>query len=295
MNDTREDAGSSLSRLDPIAPGRFADLASTTEANQLLEQILSGHDTRSDGVVRLPHRRTARRWVAAASVAAALLAAVVILQFPRAEVASAVEFQQNGDYIEAVIVDPQATKAELEQAFAEHGFSIDVRLLPTAPSLAGKVLMMMEDPGAQQHPIRTIYQAGECWTDGGGFRCPVGVRIPLDFEGHAMIGIGRLAADGELYQHANPNPFSPGGPLFCSDLPGKTVAEALPVLKELGITAVWRSAARSIDDVDGIDPGLIGDEFVGVDGSSISNDRAYVWVSSTNDFPDGQDCSTYYG
>ncbi len=294
MNDTREDAGSNLSRLDPIAPGGFAELASSTQANRLLEQILSGRVVGSGGVVRLPHRRSARRWFAA-SVAAALLAAVLILQFPRAQVASAVEFQENGDYIEAVIVDPKATKAELEQAFAEHGFSIDVRLLPTAPSLAGKVLMTMEDPGAQQHPIRTIYRSGDCYTDGGGFRCPVGVRIPLDFEGHAVIGIGRIAADGELYQHANPNPFNPGGALFCSDLPGKTVAQALPVLEELGITAVWRSMDRSIDDVDGIDPGLIGNEFVSVNGSSISNDRAYVWVSSTNDFPDGQDCSTYYG
>ncbi len=293
MNDTREDAGSSLSRLDPIAPGRFADLASTPEARRLLEQILSRHGVRSGGVVSLPRRRSARRWIAAATVAAALLGTVVLLQLPQAQVAGAVEFQQNGDYIEAVIVDPKATKAELEQAFAEHGFSIDVRLLPTAPSFAGKVLMTMEDPGAQQHPIRTIYRPGDCYTDGGGFRCPVGVRIPLDFEGHAVIGIGRIAADGELYQHANPNPFNPGGALFCSDLPGKTVAEALPVLKELGITAVWRSADRSIDDVDGIDPDLIGDQFVGTDGSSISNETAYLWVSPTNSYPDGQDCSTY--
>jgi hypothetical protein len=293
MTDTREDAGSSLSRLDPIAPGGFADLASTPEANQVLEQILRGNHARPDDVVHLPRRRTWRQWVAAATVAAALLAAVLILQFPRAQVARAVEFHQDGEYIEAIIVDPQATKAELEQAFAEHGFSIGVRLLPTAPSLAGKVLMMIEDPGAQQHPIRTIYRSGDCYTDGGGFRCPVGVRIPLDFEGHAVIGIGRIAADGELYQHANPNPFNPGGALFCSDLPGKTVAEALPVLKELGITAVWRSADRSIDDADGIDADLIADQFVGTDGSSISNDTVSVWVSPTNSYPDGQDCSTY--
>jgi hypothetical protein len=294
MNDTNDRSAPGLSRIDPVVHGRFADLATAPEANQLLQQILSGRDAPSAGVVRGPRRRTSRRWnAAAAAAAAALLAGVVFLQLPRAQVAGAVEFREDGDYIEAIIVDPQATKAELERAFAEHGFSIDVRLLPTSPSLEGKVLTTTEDPVAQQHPIRTVYETGACYTGGGGFRCPVGLKIPLDFEGHAVIGIGRLAADGELYAHGNNNPFYPGEMLHCSDLPGKTVEEALPILEELGVTAVWRSADRAIDDVDGIDPALIADQFVDADGATIANFRTYIWVSPRNNYPDGEDCSAY--
>jgi hypothetical protein len=294
MNDTRDDATSDLKRIDPVLHDRFAGLSRTPEANQLLQHIiLSTDDTRSAVVVGVPRRRRSLRWITAAAAVAALLVGVVFLQLPQAQVAGAVEFKEEGDYIEAIIVDPQATKAELESAFAAHGFSIDVQLLPTSPSLEGKVLTTMEDPTAQKHSIRTIYQTGACYTGGGGFRCPVGVKIPLDFEGHAVIGIGRLAADGELYVQGNNNPFYPGEMLHCSDLPGKTVAEALPILKGLGVTALWRSADQAIDDVNGIDPNLIQDQFVDADGSTIANGETYIWVSPKNNYPDGEDCNAY--
>jgi hypothetical protein len=294
MRSTRTAEGSNLERIDPASHGQFADLATTPEAKLLLQQIMIDRGQQLPGdFISMPRKRRPQRWVAAAAAFAALLVTVLFLQLPRAQVAKAVEFRQEGDYIEAIIVDPQATKAELESAFAEHGFSISIQLLPTSPSLEGKVLTMSEDPEAQRHEIRTIYETGACYTGGGGFRCPVGVKIPLDFEGHAVIGIGRLAADGEPYEHGNNNPFYPGEMLHCSDLPGKTVAEALPILKSLGVTALWRSSDRGIDDVKGIDPNLVKDQFVEADGATIANGETYIWVSPKNNYPEGEDCHGY--
>lgn len=292
MTRTTTDEFPHLTAIDPVPDDRFVNLHATTEADRVFRQILAS-DVPSLAS-SATERRQFRRWPALVAAAAVLVGVLLAPQFrQQADQASAIEFTQQGDFIEAIIVDPKATKQELEQAFAEHGFDIDVQLLPTSPSLAGKVLRTMEDPDAQQHPIRTIHRTGACYTDGGGFRCPVGVKIPLDFEGHAIIGIGRLAADGERYTGGNTNPFYPAEMLHCSDLPGKTVAEALPILKDLGVTALWRSSDRAIDDVDGIDPHLIEDRFVDADGATIANDMTYIWVSSENNYPNGEDCNSY--
>jgi hypothetical protein len=292
MNKTRDKATGDLKRIDPVARDQFADISMTPEAGQLLQQIVLTDDDRSPQVVGALHTRRPPRLIAAAAAIGSLLVAVVVLQLPDAQVAGAIEFREEGDYIEAVIVDPHASKSELESAFAEHGFSIDVQLMPTSPSLEGKVLRIMEDPTAQKHSIRTIHETGACYSGGGGFSCPVGVKIPLDFEGHAVIGVGRLAADGERYVSSN-NPFYPGEMLHCSDLPGKTVAEALPILQSMGVTALWRSGDRGIDDRKGIDPDLIEDQFVDADGSTIANGETYIWVSPKNNYPDGEDCNAY--
>ena len=118
------------------------------------------------------------------------------------------------------------------------------------------------------------------------------MKIPLDFEGHAVIRIGRLATDGEQYAASN-NPFYPGEMLHCSDLPGKTVEEALPILETMGITALWRSADATIDDRNVIDPSLIEHQFVDADGATVANGETYIWVSPKNNYPDGEDCNAY--
>ncbi len=290
MNNDRYDHGSDLTTLDPIAEEGFAGLVGTAGAQELFSQILASEV--EDAPVRAATRGRRRgRWVAlgAAATLAIGLALVVPESFrPDAALARPIDFRQKDGYISAIITDPRASKQELEAAFAKHGFSIEVKLEPTSPGLAGTVLGMTEDPDAQRHEITRIFGSG-CYTDGGGPMCPIGLRIPLNFTGHAVVDIGRIAQDGELYS-ANPNPFNPGEMLYCSGLPGKTVAEAQPILEELGVEAVWRSSDRSIDDVQGIAASLIADQFVGIDGASIANGKTDVWVSPTNRYPNGEDC-----
>ena len=171
MRNTRAFEGPNLERIDPVSHGRFADLATTPEGRLLLQQIMSSSGQEPLGtVVSMPRTRKPQRWVAAVAAVAALLVAIVMLQLPKARVAGAVEFREEGDYIEAIIVDPHASKTELETAFADHGFSIEVQLLPTSPSLEGKVLGTTEDSAAQKHASEPSMRPVPATAEGEGSR-----------------------------------------------------------------------------------------------------------------------------
>ena len=99
-----------------------------------------------------------------------------------------------------------------------------------------------------------------CFTQGGGFQCPVGLKIPTNFVGQLTIEIGRPAKVGETYEIAT-DAFAPGEVLHCSGVRGKTVTEALPLLAAHGVNPIWRAIEEG-DAVQEIDPATIADDYV---------------------------------
>jgi hypothetical protein len=231
--------------------------------------------------VRAPRHR--RRWVVsaalAAGVAALLFALSVILPSGgpggAKRAAAAISFTQHGDYIDAVIEDPLADSQTLEAAFEQHGLDITLQLLPVSPSFVGK-FVQQEGTGGEP-AIETLFDDQADCTAPGSISCPIGLRIPLAFDGHANITLGRAGEPGEEYVSANDG-FASGELLHCSGLRGMTVQDALATLHQLGVTGVWRSNDQAIDKVDGIDPSTIADQFV-TDAVPLSEGMVYIWAA----------------
>jgi hypothetical protein len=238
------------------------------------------------GPIAPARRGHRRRWpvvVAVAATVAALLFALPALLPSNApggahRAAAAVAFRTQGRYIVAVIKDPVADGEELKAEFAEHGLDISLQLLPVSPSFVGK-FVFEGDSGTEGGPaIETLYDPDAACTTPGGSQCPIGLRIPLDFQGHADLGLGRAAEPGEEYVSAN-DAFAPGEALHDSGLRGMTVHDALRVLDGLGVRAIWRSNDASIDrGVDGIDPSTIADQHV-ADAVPYSAGVLMIWAS----------------
>jgi hypothetical protein len=166
-------------------------------------------------------------------VAAALLSITLALHNP-APAAAAVEFSRSDGYIVATVVNPYAAAQQLDAAFAAYGLDIDLKLVPVSPSLVGGVVYMDEPSGASG--IETLSSPTR---EAPGGPLQVGLRIPVDFTGHADIDLGRAARPGETYVSAG-DAFAPGEALYKSGLLGMRVREAVVRLEALGLTAEWR-------------------------------------------------------
>lgn len=274
MDDRRDPLNVMISGLKPRTDA-LGGLHSTPGAEDLLNGILATSSTEEP-------IRSGRHVVRTLALAAALAAAVAVVWVGTSTVhprqAAAVTFSAKDGYVFARVTDPTASKAELDAAFAQHGFDITVNLIPVSPSVVGTVPSLQEDHQAQQHEIKRVYDTS-CYTEGGGWHCPIGILIPSDFVGHAVIDIGRPAQPGERYDMGN-NAFLPGEPLHCANLPGMTVDQAIPVLQQLGIRPIWRSSDRSIDTASGIDPSTIGSLFVQDESAGVSPGVVWIWVGA---------------
>lgn len=137
---------------------------------------------------------------------------------------AALIFSTQGEYLIVKVKDPLADPARYKKEFAAHGMNIRLTLVPASPTVAGTVVEADGGPG-----IKTIDAKGKCFSGGGG--CPVGVKIPIDFHGSANITFGRAARPGEQYNSTN-SAFAPGEALHCVDIRGRTVDEALAMLRQ---------------------------------------------------------------
>lgn len=191
------------------------------------------------------------RLIAAAAAAAAVVVLVVVVPAALpggspggARVAAAgVGFTQDGNYLIATIDDPTASAAEMQAAFAQHGFDIQVQLQPASPSGVGTIPFV--DGAARGTPqIQDI--TTPCAAD-PVYGCTTGLRIPMGFSDHAAIVVTRAAAPGEQYVWSG-DAYSPGEVLHCSGLRGMTVADASPILQGLGLTGKWQIAGPAGGD-----------------------------------------------
>jgi hypothetical protein len=144
--------------------------------------------------------------------------------------AAAVELTRKATYYEARIIDPHADQARFTAAFARYGLHIQVTLVPVSPHVVGTIVAMDEDEKAQRLEtegagIKSIDDPA-CRTEGGG-NCSIGLRVPLGFQGHAGISIGRKADPGEPYVTTS-REDAPRG------LRGLTVAQAEAALTRKG-------------------------------------------------------------
>jgi hypothetical protein len=236
-----------IGRLAPVTDEEAARMVTAGTRADLAERIMS---------TAVPEGRPARRRrklafglplaAAAAGAAVALVAVSTGSGTSRTPTAprpsahgpvkvrlAALSFSTRGRYLVVKVKDPVADPARYRQEFAAHGMNIDLRLVPASPSVVGTVVM------SEGGEVKTITAPGRC-SPGGGGACPVGVKIPLGFKAHASVVFGRAAKPGEQYV-STVSAFAPGEALHCVDVRGRTIDQALPLLRRAKVTvAQWR-------------------------------------------------------
>jgi hypothetical protein len=233
-----------ITRISPVTDAEAARLVSPAAFADLAAEIMATPPP--VGRLRRSRRRAplrpARRMLLAGVPLAALgvlgaVAALLTGAIGRGSDANspaavqALSFTTEHGYIQVIVRNPLADASWYDADFARHRMDISLTLVPVSPSLVGTVIMIDTMPGTSD--FSTITAHGRCYNGGGGEACPVGLRIPLDFHGRALITFGRAARPGEQYESAG-SVFSPG--------------EALPGLRSKVILqpvrAVWALLAQ---------------------------------------------------
>jgi hypothetical protein len=199
-----------VTRISPISDAEAGSMARAGTLAELAEMITS--TSPAGGARRLraaaPARRiTRRRLILGLPIAAGLAAVAVVASSlagpeiggvrigpPRAQAAVMSVTRHNG-YLDVIVTNPLADASKYRQEFARLGLDIKLTLVPASPSLVG-TLVYFEGGSA----IKPITAAGKCWTGGGGYSCPVGVRVPVHYKGSAVLTFGRPAKPGEQYE-----------------------------------------------------------------------------------------------
>lgn len=241
MTDRSDRIDDALAKLHGVDDEELTSLSHSPAAQALFEEVVSmDHDetrgaTRSQARRRqkTPRRRTRLAW---ASAAAAVVIAASVFGITSAvrdtPTAAAVEFSASGKYIIATVEDPYAAAERLHAAFAARGLDIVLKLVPVSPSMVGSVVFM----DVEGNGITSLASATR---QAPGGPMPVGLRIAVDFKGHAVIVLGRAAQPGETYVSTG-DAFAQGEVLYKSGLIGMRVTEAAARLKQLGLAAEWR-------------------------------------------------------
>lgn len=234
-----------VARLASVQDEDLAAAARSPAGRDLFESIVAPPARAGRRRARAPRFALAVPALAIVAAVAATLAGVATQP-----AAAGIDFETRGGYIVATVTDPDATASQLRAAFAERGLDIELELVAASPSLVGTVVM---DGGSGSGRIRTLH-AGRCMTPGGG--CPVGLAIPLDFEGHAELALGRAAREGERFVSSG-DALAPGEPLHCSGVRGMRVARAQEVIERRGLRASWR-----LHDEAAVSPAVAANAFV---------------------------------
>lgn len=168
-----------------------------------------------------------------------------------------------GGEITARITDPVAAASQLSAVFEEHGLNINVKAIPVSPSLVGTIVY------SDVPSIRSLHE-GTCL--GGGTTCDVGLVIPADFQGEGNVVVGRGAQSDETFQ-SSADVFGPGEILHCSGVLGASVTDALPVLREKGLTVRWSGTSEG-------DPASAPSGYV-ADGTALSPTEVMLDITPT--------------
>jgi hypothetical protein len=234
----------------------------------------------------VPRIRTfPRRAALAVAGASVLIVAVIVGQgvvSPTKAKAAGVYIVRHGGHIDATIDDPRAPAASMEAVFAKAGLEVTVDVIPASPSLAGTITFI--DTPSSFEPIYA--PEGSCLLPGGGTRCVIGMRVPADFSGSASIQVNGTPPAGQLYDSVN-DALAPGEVLHCSGVRGMTVADAVTILRQLGVTPIWRTYDDN-DTADGVTEASIENGHI-LDALPRSQGTVYLWVQPSPPSP-----SAYY-
>lgn len=267
MNDQDDRLNTMVSRLARVRDEELAFLSVGPAAQALFQEVVSVQKPTRTLAVRRSPRRFAALSVAAGTVAILALGVMLGSTLIGSPEAAGLAFRSEDGYIVAEVTDPMAATEQLSAAFAEHGLDIDLQLVPVSPSIVGTVVAIGEEGTGG---IETL-QGGTCVTGGGG--CPIGLRIPADYEGDADITLGRDAEPGEQFLSAADG-FGPGEALHCSGLLGATVEDALEAIDARALTAVWR-----LSDGSDVDPATVSDYFV-TEAIPWAGGEVLMWVAT---------------
>jgi len=232
---TRADLAARITATPPDAPGGTAGQAGP--AGQAVRR--SRRTGRTGRPLRSASRSSRVRWLsglAAACVAVGLAGFVIfgLLQgshrFMGGVVrAQALAFTRHGRYIDVIVRNPLADARRYRAEFRARGLDISLKLVPASPSLVGTVVYF-----DGSNAIKTITAFGRCHTGGGGPVCPVGLRVPVHYRGHADFVFGRPARPGERYETTAPS-TAPGEALHGLRVAGRRVAA---VIEEIAVRHV---------------------------------------------------------
>jgi hypothetical protein len=262
-----------LSRISPVTdaeaarlvqPGTLADLASEITATSVPPGPGRHGHASTAGARPRPRRRG---WLIGAPLAAGLAAAVVAIaslgspahqarpsagknrppattnKAPTTQ-AQVLSFVRHGGYIIVKVRNPLADPARYNAEFAAHHLHIRLTLVTASPSLVGTLVYTGQSQGSS--PITPITARGRCFTGGGGSACPVGVRVPVDFHGSAVLTFGRAARPGEKYE-TTASAFAPGEVMHGMSVQGQTVAQVLAALRARHVTVpVFNTIRKNI-------------------------------------------------
>lgn len=231
-------------RLSRIHDDQLRGFAHRPPARALLDDVTALPSDPATGQART-RRRTGRRpmilgAVVAITIATASVAGVIVLKGRSGDstvdrnsvqLAAVVKITRKTTYYEARIVDPLADQKRFKAAFAKYGLHITVTLVPASPHAVGTIVFEDDDKRAAQLAARgegiKMIDDPACRTASGA-NCSIGLRIPLHFDGHVGISIGRKAKPGEPYATTSPKDAPHG-------LKGLTVDQAEVALARKGL------------------------------------------------------------
>ncbi|UBU08283.1 hypothetical protein [Nonomuraea gerenzanensis] len=218
----------------------------TPIARELLEEITSvpvaGSRRR-----RWPALPRPRRWAAVPVLAA--LTALLSVGVAQAPASAALDIDVvDGHYVITVkdlMADPEVYQRELRA----RGLDISLALVPTSASMTGRMFVINDldrlragESVPAEGPITTIDSPGPCERSMG---CPVGLKVPIDFDKKARITLGRRALPGERYKMP-PGIALPGEPLHCVDFVNKSVTDVSALLRERGVTPSYIAYGKPV-------------------------------------------------
>ncbi|MEV4246088.1 hypothetical protein AB0J63_22060 [Streptosporangium canum] len=190
--------------------------------------------------------RGRRPWRLAVPIVAGLATATVALGWVlpgglgTTPASAALDIKREGDYYAITVKDLYADPKMYERELNARGLEITLDVDPAPPSLEGQMMVM--DPQAnglsnaelvtREDLIKAIDRPGPCDHSMG---CPIGLKVPVAYQGKAEISLGRKALPGEVYQW-RASLAAPGELLHCVDFVNKTLDEVRPLLEKRGIS-----------------------------------------------------------
>ncbi|MDF2706409.1 MAG: hypothetical protein K0R62_2061 [Nonomuraea muscovyensis] len=208
--------------------------------------------------------------------------------------AAALDIRQEDGYYVVEVKDLYADPDRYQEQLQAAGLDVTLRVIPSTPSFVGTIIPTSPSEERQLDEIKTIDPPGDCDRLGG---CPIGMKIPVDFEGPAQITLGREARSGEQYEIVASFDVL-GEPMHCVPYRGKTVAEVRELLAQRGLTVQKFNVTNPDIDEEAVMRASVPDSWHVNGGYLREPGKATLAVSEESEESDGgglRDCRTPQG